>query len=203
MVKRRRWRVGDIVAACQRTNLLCGICGQPVDPDDASVDHIQPVARGGPHERANYQLAHNRCNSGKRDRLPVDRLAAVPAQPPQRPIPDPPQLFKYVAWAISWCPRSAWGSYRAQQAWWDDVSARCWRERGLDLAAELERIFGAAHRGEVPYHKALDEAGVLFGETGRYAPPVITRRVPIPEYPAAAPAVIPTRAPWWRRWLGR
>lgn len=33
-----------------------------------TVDHIIPLARGGPHTWANVQLAHNRCNTLKSDR---------------------------------------------------------------------------------------------------------------------------------------
>lgn len=44
---------------------VCAICGNAVDPTDASVDHIIPVARGGASEVANYQLTHQRCNQQK------------------------------------------------------------------------------------------------------------------------------------------
>jgi 5-methylcytosine-specific restriction endonuclease McrA len=54
----------------------CGICGQPIarvlrhpHPESVTVDHIIPLARGGPHSYGNLQLAHLRCNSRKRDRL--------------------------------------------------------------------------------------------------------------------------------------
>lgn len=46
----------------------CGICGQPIDysitdhldPAAYVVDHIVPVAKGGPDELANKQAAHRR-----------------------------------------------------------------------------------------------------------------------------------------------
>lgn len=54
----------------------CGICGEPIDytlkyphPDAYVVDHVIPLAHGGPDTRANKQAAHNRCNSTKRARL--------------------------------------------------------------------------------------------------------------------------------------
>lgn len=62
----------------KRDGSACGICKTNVDmtlrwphPNCASVDHIVPRARGGTNDPANLQLAHMRCNSGKRDRLEV------------------------------------------------------------------------------------------------------------------------------------
>lgn len=48
---------------------ICGICGLAVRRQDVSVDHIIPLSRGGLHAYTNVQLAHRRCNAGKRDRL--------------------------------------------------------------------------------------------------------------------------------------
>lgn len=57
---------------CARDRWMCGLCGCKVDrmlayPDDmcASLDHIVPMSRGGPHEYDNVQLAHLRCNINK------------------------------------------------------------------------------------------------------------------------------------------
>lgn len=44
---------------------LCGICGSPVDPNGYHVDHIHPIAAGGPHVFANLQPAHPVCNQKK------------------------------------------------------------------------------------------------------------------------------------------
>lgn len=56
---------------------VCGICGDPMDrtvqhPDPASstLDHIVPLAKGGPHEQSNLQWAHRVCNIRKGARLP-------------------------------------------------------------------------------------------------------------------------------------
>lgn len=55
-----------------RDRWVCQICGQPVgqslrgrNPDAPSLDHRIPLAKGGPHTRANVQLAHYRCNMKK------------------------------------------------------------------------------------------------------------------------------------------
>lgn len=58
----------------ERDGWVCQICGDAVDrglrfPDlfSASLDHIAPVSRGGPHTRQNVQLAHLLCNISKGD----------------------------------------------------------------------------------------------------------------------------------------
>jgi 5-methylcytosine-specific restriction endonuclease McrA len=55
-----------------RDGWVCGICHDPVDPAlrwphlfSASLDHIVPLSKGGPHSRANAQLAHLTCNIRK------------------------------------------------------------------------------------------------------------------------------------------
>lgn len=56
----------------ERDDWTCQICREPVDrelphpnPLCASLDHIVPLEDGGPHLRANVQLAHLSCNSKK------------------------------------------------------------------------------------------------------------------------------------------
>jgi 5-methylcytosine-specific restriction endonuclease McrA len=49
----------------ERDDGVCGICGDDVDPMDFHVDHIVPLARGGPHIYANVQVAHPACNMRK------------------------------------------------------------------------------------------------------------------------------------------
>lgn len=59
------------------TESRCGICGRPVDfdlkfpdPMAATIDHIIPINKGGhPSDIENLQLAHNRCNRLKSDKL--------------------------------------------------------------------------------------------------------------------------------------
>lgn len=55
-----------------RDNWTCAICGDPIDPRAkwpdmmcASLDHIVPMSKGGPHTYGNVQAAHNLCNSYK------------------------------------------------------------------------------------------------------------------------------------------
>ena len=55
----------------------CGICGLAIDytlphlnPGAYVVDHIIPVAKGGPDTLENKQAAHRACNRAKSDSLP-------------------------------------------------------------------------------------------------------------------------------------
>ncbi|OZE35616.1 MULTISPECIES: HNH endonuclease [unclassified Rhodococcus (in: high G+C Gram-positive bacteria)] len=66
----------------ERDQWTCGICAEPIDPDcaypsmdSASLDHIIPISRGGPHRYTNVQAAHLGCNIAKADR--VDEPIAV------------------------------------------------------------------------------------------------------------------------------
>lgn len=56
----------------QRDCWICGLCGKKVHRNlqwphkgSASLDHIQPISKGGKHVRANVQCAHFGCNSRK------------------------------------------------------------------------------------------------------------------------------------------
>lgn len=62
-------RVRDVY---ERDGWRCGICGKKVDPSlksphpmSVSLDHIVPIACGGPHTMGNVQCAHRSCNSRK------------------------------------------------------------------------------------------------------------------------------------------
>ena len=66
----------------KRDGGICGLCKKSTTLLDASIDHIIPISRGGPHTWANVQLAHKDCNR----RRGVGRL---PAQ--LRLTGDPPR----------------------------------------------------------------------------------------------------------------
>ena len=46
----------------KRDNGICGICENPVDFPQVSIDHIKPVSEGGQHSWDNVQLTHYICN---------------------------------------------------------------------------------------------------------------------------------------------
>lgn len=56
----------------ERDTRVCGLCHLAVDmdlrwprPGSPSIDHVFPLVHGGDDTRANVQLAHFGCNSGK------------------------------------------------------------------------------------------------------------------------------------------
>lgn len=50
----------------------CVYCARPLDPADATLDHVYPVARGGPHVAGNLVVACGGCNRLKGDMLPQE-----------------------------------------------------------------------------------------------------------------------------------
>ena len=52
----------DVVVLAGRDRNRCGICGAVVPRGEWSVDHIQPLSRGGEHSYRNTRLTHLRCN---------------------------------------------------------------------------------------------------------------------------------------------
>jgi len=49
-----------------RDNWICHICGGKVEMEEASLDHIKPIALGGDHTADNLACSHRRCNYAKR-----------------------------------------------------------------------------------------------------------------------------------------
>jgi 5-methylcytosine-specific restriction endonuclease McrA len=41
----------------------CWVCGEPVAPEDATLEHIQPLAEGGSSHVENLAISHGECNS--------------------------------------------------------------------------------------------------------------------------------------------
>jgi len=59
------WDMVDLREVFRRCNGVCGICGNPVEHETFTIDHIIPLSRGGPHVLKNLQVAHKSCNSRK------------------------------------------------------------------------------------------------------------------------------------------
>lgn len=49
----------------ERDGWRCGLCGGHVEPEDASLDHVVPLSKGGEHSYANTQCTHWKCNNTK------------------------------------------------------------------------------------------------------------------------------------------
>lgn len=78
----------------------CVYCGAPA----ASLDHVVPRSRGGPHEWENVVASCRRCNHVKADR-PISELGWR--------LPCPPRAPTGVAWRVlgARSPDPAWASY--------------------------------------------------------------------------------------------
>ena len=57
---RRRQRIR--AALLERDGDKCHWCGDVIETRDMSIEHIQPISRGGSNELANLKLAHKECN---------------------------------------------------------------------------------------------------------------------------------------------
>jgi 5-methylcytosine-specific restriction endonuclease McrA len=77
-VRRRRAKVGTQVVpvstlvVAQRDGWRCAICGGEVTRANWSLDHVDPLSKGGAHTYENVVLAHSSCNSRRgAGRFPV------------------------------------------------------------------------------------------------------------------------------------
>jgi 5-methylcytosine-specific restriction endonuclease McrA len=46
----------------QRDGNVCPLCNETVEVEDASIDHIKEVRKGGGHEATNIRVTHKICN---------------------------------------------------------------------------------------------------------------------------------------------
>lgn len=60
--RRKTWVTPEIRTLIERDGSDCFACCWPVTPEDASRDHLVPLASGGPSHIANYVLMHRDCN---------------------------------------------------------------------------------------------------------------------------------------------
>lgn len=59
-----------------RDGLVCGICADPVAPNDVHIDHVRPIALGGETVAENLRVTHRGCNLAKGSRF-VDLAEAT------------------------------------------------------------------------------------------------------------------------------
>jgi 5-methylcytosine-specific restriction endonuclease McrA len=63
----------------ERDEGRCSYCGERFDPEELTLDHVQPVARGGDHSDGNLVTACTACNTRKGHRRLSRFLADEPA----------------------------------------------------------------------------------------------------------------------------
>jgi 5-methylcytosine-specific restriction endonuclease McrA len=74
---RQRRLVGiprKVLLELRRSTPMCPACGQFVEFEGMSLDHIIPLSRGGEHKLSNLSPLCRRCNSRKHDALPKELL---------------------------------------------------------------------------------------------------------------------------------
>ena len=89
---RRRFSREERIAIRRRQNSLCMYCGVALNRNNLSIDHIQPLDRGGPDTAANLQATCKYCNSRKGNQTDAEfrRRYLLPARggPPKPRIPE-------------------------------------------------------------------------------------------------------------------
>lgn len=66
----RRWQRNRLI---QQYGGQCYLCGEPfISAKDITIDHWQPLSKGGADDIENYRLAHLDCNNLKADMSPVE-----------------------------------------------------------------------------------------------------------------------------------
>lgn len=62
----------DYAAILAEHGMVCHLCGAAIESRaDLHMDHVIPLARGGPHVAENIRPSHRWCNQRKKDRLAV------------------------------------------------------------------------------------------------------------------------------------
>lgn len=57
----------------KKSNGICAICGKPIYQEDLTIDHINPLSRGGTNDIDNLRATHKFCNQLK-DNLTDDEM---------------------------------------------------------------------------------------------------------------------------------
>ena len=57
-----RDKIYKTVARQMHGTVPCWVCGFHVTPEDATLEHIQPLSEGGSSHQDNLGISHDRCN---------------------------------------------------------------------------------------------------------------------------------------------
>ena len=58
-----RNKIYKTVARQLHGTVPCWVCGAHVAPEDATLEHIQPLSEGGNSHQDNLAISHDRCNN--------------------------------------------------------------------------------------------------------------------------------------------
>ena len=64
---------------------ICHYCGQKFSPDQLSMDHIVPLARGGKSTKGNVVAACVECNRKKKLETPAESILRKLSEPAESP----------------------------------------------------------------------------------------------------------------------
>ncbi|TGK07672.1 HNH endonuclease [Leptospira semungkisensis] len=53
---------------------ICHYCGKKFSPDELTMDHLIPLAKGGKSIKANLVPACKECNNAKKNKLPFEEF---------------------------------------------------------------------------------------------------------------------------------
>lgn len=85
----------DEVYAAAGGTVYCSVCRLPVPREQASLEHAQPLAKGGAHDAVNASgVSHQRCNARKGSRLGPRRKGLKRGKPLRRK----PRVIPEEAW---------------------------------------------------------------------------------------------------------
>ena len=85
----------DEVYAAAGGPVYCSVCRLPVAREQASLEHAQPLAKGGAHDAVNASgVSHQRCNARKGSRLGPRRKGLKRGKPLRRK----PRVIPEEAW---------------------------------------------------------------------------------------------------------
>jgi 5-methylcytosine-specific restriction endonuclease McrA len=60
-----RLQTAEIMSLLRRQNFRCALTGERLAPDNAALDHIKPICRGGDHTIENIQALTDTANRAK------------------------------------------------------------------------------------------------------------------------------------------
>lgn len=76
-IKRRQFSSDERKIVYAKNKGRCALCGKFINFDEFTIDHIQPISKGGSNNIQNLQATCSVCNRIKQDILPQDFLEKI------------------------------------------------------------------------------------------------------------------------------